>query len=602
MREASGERHVPRVDSTFRKPDTSFLNRSMPLSVVLGYSSLLGPRPRNEDFCGVVTPEGAELETKGILAAVADGVGGQQGGREAAEYTVRNLLSDYYATPDTWGVPQALDTVLKAQNRWLMAQGAVRCGLSGMATTLSALILRGSRYYTVHIGDSRIYRLRDGVLARLTTDHVWDHPEMQHVLKRAIGLDAHLALDHGDGDLCGGDVFLLASDGVWSTLGDARIGELLRQYGDPQEAATALATSATGRGAQDNCTAMVLHVAAVAQASLRDRLSAGRVLPPLPRLKPGDEIDGLRVEVLLHESRMTLLYRVLDLASGQLWVMKTLQLDACDREAQSALIHEEWLARRVTSPYFPQVAHHTQRAHLYYLMSWHAGASLQQRLDSGYRYPLGEAVQIALHLLKGVAALHRLGIVHRDIKPDNVHAGEDRQLRILDLGVAASDFDASATASASGDGAGECFGEINNPGTPSYMAPEMLRGEPASERSDLYAVGVTLYQLLTRKFPYGEVEPFQHPKFGDPLTPLRYRADIPEWLEAVLLKSVARDPRQRFETAEEFILALERGALEPLRVARRTPLLQRDPQMALKIVAAVSLVLNVLLIYLLLVR
>ncbi len=568
----------------------------MSLSVTLGYASLIGPRPRNEDFCGVVTPEGAELETKGILAAVADGVGGQQGGREAAEYTVRNLLSDYYATPDTWAVPQALDTVLKAQNRWLMAQGAVRRELSGMATTLSAVILRGSRYYTVHIGDSRIYRLRDGALTRLTSDHVWEHPEMRHVLKRAIGLDAHLSLDHGDGELKRGDVFLLASDGVWSTLGDARIGELLRQHGDPQEAATALATSATGRGAQDNCTAMVLRVEGVAQASLRDRLSAGRALPPLPRLKPGEEIDGLRVEALLHESRITLLYRVLDLASGQRLVLKTLRPEACDREAQNALIHEEWLARRVTSHYFPQVAHHERRAHLYYLMSWHEGASLQQRLDSGYRYPVGEAVQIALHLLKGVAALHRLGIVHRDIKPDNVHADADGRLRILDLGVAASDFDASDAMD------GEGFGEINNPGTPSYMAPEMLRGEPASESSDLYAVGVTLYQLLTRKYPYGEVEPFQHPKFGDPTTPLRYRADIPEWLEAVLLKAVAREPRQRFETAEEFILALERGALEPLRMPRRTPLLQRDPQMALKLVAAVSLVLNLLLLWLLIAR
>jgi serine/threonine protein phosphatase PrpC len=566
----------------------------MSLAVAVGYASLTGPRPGNEDFCGLVTPEGMELASRGVLAAVADGVGGQVGGREAAEYTVRGLLADYYATPETWSPPRALETVLKAQNRWLMAQGAVRRELAGMATTLSALVLRGSRYYTVHVGDSRIYLRRADRLQRLTTDHVWEHPDMQHVLKRAIGLDARLQLDQGDGLLQAGDVFLLASDGVWNTLGDARIDGLLRQHVEPQAAATALAQGAVDRGAQDNCTALVIRVDEVPTATLRDRLAAGRVLPPLPRLKPGDEIDGLRVESLLHESRMTLLYCVLDLAGGgQRRVLKTLRLDACDREAQNALIYEEWLARRVTSQHFPQVMSHEPRAHLYYLMSWHEGATLRQQLDVGQRYTVGAAVQLALDLLRGVAALHRLAIVHRDIKPDNIHLGQDGCLRLLDLGVAASD--------AEGAGESERFGEINNPGTPSYMAPELLAGTAAaSQASDLYAVGVTLYELLTCRYPYGEIEPFQHPKFGDPVTPLRYRPDIPAWLEAVLQKAVARDAVDRFETAEEFILALERGAFQALRSPRRMPLLQRDPHMGLKLLAVASLALNLLLLYLLL--
>ncbi len=574
------------------------------LATTAGYASLTGPRPRNEDFCGLVTPDGSDLQTKGVLAAVADGVGGQQGGREASEYTVRGLLADYYATPETWAPPKALDTVLKAQNRWLMAQGAVRRELAGMATTLSTVILRGSRYYTVHIGDSRIYLRRNGELRRLTNDHVWEHPDMQHVLKRAIGLDAQLQLDHGDGELCSGDQFMLASDGVWNTLGDARINALLRQHAEPQAAATALAQSALDHGAQDNCTAVVLRVDQVPTASLRDRLVAGRALPPLPRLKPGDEIDGLRIETLLHESLVTLLYRVVDLtsAAGQRWVLKTLRADACDQEAQNALIYEEWLARRVTSQQFPQIVDHGQRAHLYYLMSWHEGATLRQLLDRGQKYSIGEAVQIVLDVLKGIAALHRLGIVHRDIKPDNLHIGQDGRLRILDLGVAAAD--------AEREGSDERFGEINNPGTPSYMAPELLAAPVAdgraharaNESSDLYAIGVTLYQLLTRKYPYGEIEPFQHPKFGDPVTPLRYRPDIPEWLEAIMLKAVAREARQRFETAEEFILALERGALAPLRVPRRTPLFERDPHMALKLLTIVSLILNLFLLWLLIAR
>jgi serine/threonine protein kinase len=136
------------------------------------------------------------------------------------------------------------------------------------------------------------------------------------------------------------------------------------------------------------------------------------------------------------------------------------------------------------------------------------------------------------------------------------------------------------------------------------MAPELFgqSSEGANEQTDLYAVGVTLYQLLTRKYPYGEIEPFQTPRFGDPAPPTRYRPDIPDWLEAVLLKAVAREPKARFETAEEFLLAIERGAHRPLVVARKSPLLSRDPQLGLRLIVAASVTLNIFLIYLLLVR
>ncbi len=559
----------------------------MSLAVSVGHASLTGPRPQNEDFCGVVTPEGNELEVKGVLAAVADGVGGAAHGREAAEHTVRGLLADYYATSETWSVAKALDVVVMALNRWLVSQAAARRELAGMATTLTAVVLRGNRWYSAHAGDSRLYLWRDGQLARLTEDHVWEHPEMRHVLRRAVGLDAHLMLDHADGELKAGDVFLLASDGIWSTLGEAQLAERLARPGDLQETAEALAAAAVERGAQDNCTALLLRADGVPAASLRDRLAQGRRQPVPPRLKPGQTLDGLQVEEVLHESRATLLYRVKN-AAGQALVLKTLLPEADDEEAKNALLHEEWLARRLTAHYFPQVVAHPARSHLYYLMSWHEGETLKAMLARGHRFSVAEGAQIGLRLLKGIAALHRLGIAHRDIKPDNLHLGQDGRLRILDLGVAAAD--------------GIEHAEAANPGTPSYMAPELFAGTAASAQSDLYAAGVTLYELLTRKYPYGEIEPFQRPKFGEPVTPLRYRPDLPQWLEAVILKAVAREPKARFETAEEFLLALERGAHKPLALPRRTPLLQRDPQLALKLIAAASIALNLLLVWLLLAR
>lgn len=556
------------------------------LQLTVGHASATGPRQRNEDYCGFATPERAQLADKGALVALADGVSGGVGGLEAAEYTVRGLLADYYATPDTWEVPYALDKVLTAINRWLIALASKRRDLAGMSCTLSALVMRGCRYYLAHIGDSRVYRLRDAQLLQLTTDHVWDRPDMRHVLKRAVGLDEYLSIDFGEGDLQPGDVFLLVSDGVWEPVGDLGMLSVLNLYDSPQFAAEELVRTAHKRGGQDNASAMLVRIDAVPEQNLRDQLSADCHLPIPPRLKPGTLLDGFEVLALLHESRMSLLYQVRRLADGRLWVLKTLPPHvAGDIAVMNALIQEEWLAKRVIAHYFPQILPLAveERSALYYVMSWHEGATLQQHLDNGRHFTVAEVVQIGIRLAKGLAALQRLNVLHRDIKPANIHMGADDKLRILDFGVAASEGLHNLT-----DGAG----------TPSFMAPELIAGEAASVQSELYAAGVTLYYLLTRKYPYGEVEPFQHPKFGDPTPPARYRPEVPSWLENLLLKAVARDPRKRFETAEEMLLALEQGERRPLDMPRRTPLLERDPLLVWQILALFSIALNLMLIYL----
>ena len=118
----------------------------------------------------------------------------------------------------------------------------------------------------------------------------------------------------------------------------------------------------------------------------------------------------------------------------------------------------------------------------------------------------------------------------------------------------------------------------------------------------MYAAGVTLYHLLTRRYPYGEVEPFQHPRFGDPVPPSRYRPDIPRWLDLLILKAVARDKRLRFETAEEWRLALERGEHKPVLPLPRAPLAAREPLWLWRSLAIASVVVNLLLVYWLLLR
>ena len=563
----------------------------MTLKIIVGQTTDTGERERNEDYSGVVTPAAELLETKGALLAVADGVGGNAGGREAAEMTVRGVLSDYYATPDTWETAAALDKVLIALNRWVLSQAMRQREMAGMATTLSLLVLRGKRYVLAHVGDSRIYRLRGGELQQLTTDHVWDRPDMRHVLKRAIGLDKQLQVDYAEGELQVGDVFALMSDGVWEKLGQLGIHEILGLYHSPQMAADDLVKRALAAGSQDNATALVVRIEELGEENLSDLVAEARRLKVPHRLKIGEQLDDFEVLELLYESRASLLYKVKNISNGQVCVLKTLQpLMADDMESCNGLLNEEWLGKRVVSRYFAQVLPLAvdRRSCLYYLMSWHAGATLQQKLDSGQHFPAAEVGNIGIRIAKGLGALHRLNIVHRDIKPANLHQGEDGKLRILDLGVALNPNSKNETNS-------------GNPGTPSYMAPELFSGSSAHAQSDLYAAGVTLYHMLTRHYPYGEIEPFQRPRFGDPIPPTRYRPDIPHWLENIILKAVARDPALRFETAEEMLFALEIGERKPMLTPARSPLAERDPLMMWKGIALLSLAVNVLLIYLLIV-
>ena len=570
----------------------------MPLLVNTGHHSVAGVRPRNEDFVGMVTPNEPELSSKGLIAAIADGVSGNEGGREASEYAVRGLLTDYYATPDTWEITTSLEKVLVAINSWVQQQGSVRKELAGMASTLTALVIRGRMYYTAHVGDTRCYLMRDEKLQRLTQDHVWDRPEMQHVLTRAIGMDTRLAVDHGMGEVRQNDVFLLACDGVWSAMSEYDLGDFLKQVSQgkitPEQASHALCDAAITAGSLDNCSAIVLQVDTLPEGDLRDALSELRSLPVPAKSKVGQTIDGYVVERILHTSQTTLLYLVHDAAHHRKLVLKTLHPDrANDAHDRSAFAHEAWLAKRVVARFFPQVITPDQRNFLYYLSTWHAGDSLQTRLDTGQHFTVPDAITYGCKLVRAMAALHRRSIVHRDIKPANVHLGDDDEIRILDLGVAQSGLDAEDhSLSAS----------YTMAGTPSFLAPEQFNGASAARNTDIYATGVTLYYLLTRHYPYGEIEPFQRPKFNEPIVPSRYRPDIPAWLENVLLKAIARDPQTRFETAEEFLLALERGAARPLPAPVNTPLIKRDPATLWRAIAISAIVFNLLLLYVLLVR
>lgn len=550
----------------------------MSLQLNFAQASATGPREENQDALRLVTPAPELAASKGYLFALADGVSQCADGGLAARASLQALALDYYATPATWSVAQALDRLLLAQNRWLRAQGSGQ----PLLTTLSALVLRGRRFTLAHVGDCRVYRWHAGHLQCLSEDHVWDQPGMQHVLKRALGLDQHLLVDYLEGELQPGESFLLLSDGVWASLGDQHIQAVLREQPDLQLAVDTLVASAHLNGSQDNASALLVQVEQLGTANLGDTLAQLQQWPVPGPLREGQVIDGWQTEKLLSHSRQSLLYRVRD-GQGRAWLLKTLPyVRGQEPGAAQGLLLEEWFLRRVAGRHFPELHTASQRQHLYYVMREYPGQSLAALLAEHGPLPMPQWLELARQLLQAVGVLHRRNLLHRDIKPENLHLGSDGQLRLLDFGLA------------------YCPGLSEDPlhelpGTPSYIAPEAFDGQPPSPRQDLYAVGVTLYHLLTGHYPYGEVEAFQRPRFGQPVNAARYRPDLPEWLQHNLQQALAADPAQRFETAEHWLLLLERGDRQEL-PSRPRPLLEREPLKVWRTLALLSLLFNLILL------
>ncbi|AUG01258.1 protein kinase [Pseudomonas sp. 09C 129] len=552
----------------------------MSLQLSHAQASAIGPRAENQDALRLVTPAPTLAASKGLLFAIADGVSQCADGGLAARSTLQALALDYYATPETWAVAQALERLLLAQNRWLQANG----GGQPLLTTVSALVLRGRRFTLAHVGDCRVYRWHADQLQRISDDHVWDQPGMQHVLKRALGLDQHLVVDFLDGELRENESFLMLSDGVWATLGDTAIAAILRDQPDLDSAVQTLVSAAHLAGSQDNASALLVRVEALGESSIGDALIHLQQWPLPPPLKPGQHFEGWQVVEVLGQSQQSLLYRVLD-AQQQPWLLKTLPGHLHDdHQAGQSLLSEEWFLRRVAGRHFPEVHAATSRQHLYYVMREYPGQTLAEHLQQHGPLPLAQWQDLAERLLRAVGLLHRRQILHRDIKPENLLLGDDGELRLLDFGLAYC------------PGLSEDQAHLL-PGTPSYIAPEAFNGVAPTPRQDLYAVGVTLYHLLTGHFPYGEIEAFQRPRFTTPVSASRYRPDLPDWLEQSLERAVQADPAQRYETAEEWLLALEQGERRSLSVRPR-PLLEREPLKVWRTLALVSLLLNLLLLYL----
>ncbi len=534
------------------------------LLAAAGFASETGKRAENQDFVGIYTATEMERMRHGMIAALADGVGGARGGRVAAELAVRELIDGLYVQPDTIGPAAAVHRVMAPFNRWLHAMGKSE-QMAHAATTFTALIVKGRKAHVLHVGDSRAWHFRDGRLTCLTQDHTHSHPDQRHILFRALGIEERLRLDHHEVALDVHDRLLLTSDGVHGVLDAKRIAALLGARHSAEADAAALVDAALSAGSQDNASAAIIDIIAL-PAPDHDAV-AGDIarLPILPPPEEQQSIDGFYLEQLLSDGRYTRLFRATDTSNGQSVAIKFPKPALLSEQgARLAFAREILVGSRINSPFVGGVIAVTpeRQTRLYGVQPFYEGITLEERLKSHIGF--SESLKIATSLTRAVAALHRLDIIHRDIKPENVILTKAGGLKLIDLGVArlprVDEFAVS---------------EI--PGTPSYLAPEMFNGNMGDAATDQFALGVTLWRLFVGRYPYGETEAFARPRFGRLESPSRYRAEIPAWLDAALMRSVAVDPSERFGDIIELLRALEGGASVARTPLHAVPLLERNP-------------------------
>ncbi len=548
------------------------------LHVAIGQATEQGGRVENQDFVACYVGRARGPLTISLVAALSDGMGGAKGGRVAAELAVRGFIEACLDQPATVGIARIGAAAADSVNRWIHTLGRSDPELNGMACTLSALVLCGRSTHLVHVGDSRVYRLRDGALVQLTTDHTLGAPGTTHALTRAVGAQDSLRVDHFKETVHLHDRYLICSDGVHGTLSRKEIHALLAKRAAPKETAAQLVEPAKTGTDTDNATALVLDILALPETQFADfeLATADRPLRSAPA--SGDIIDDYELGTQLADGQYMRVFRARDRSGGRDVVLKFPKpRPGLDTLLRNALLREMWIATHVRSPFVTESLEPPaeRRSCLYGVLPFYEGETLEQRLLRRPQVTLAAGLAIAIKLTKALAALHRAGIIHRDIKPENIMLEADGGLKLIDLGVARlRQFEDAET--------------LEVPGTRSYMAPELFTGTAADESTDLFALGVTVYRMFTGgAYPYGEMEPFAQPRFGKAAVLTKSRPDLPAWLERSLARAISLDRRERYADAIEFGFELEHGSLRAVpQPVERPSLYDRHPVRFWQVVSA----------------
>ena len=515
----------------------------------------------NEDYVGVMLGDLAARAARGSVIALADGVSASQGGRVAAELSVRTFIDAYYGLPETLQPSVAAARSLEAVHDWLHHMGRVDPTLKQMAASFAALVIRRATAYLVAAGDVRVYLLRDGQLAQIGEDDIVPVAFGSYVA-HAVGMNPALVTRFETFELREHDRLLLCSDGLYRHVPTRELQTVLAARNGAMETARRLDTLALTRGSQDDVTSAVIDVGSL---PLLDGGYLERVVGMLPILAvpdAGDVIDGYRLESVLSDGFYSRIFAGRDLADPDTPLALKFPKPRVeqDENIRQSIVRERWLAGKVgeAGVLAPLPVDANRQTRLYVVMPLGEGVTLETLLSAPQPLALPRAIAIARHLGRSIDALNRRHVYHRDIKPENVLVMRDDSTCLLDLGFGYMPGMALP-------------GPAAAPGSPAYMAPELMRGAQGDARSEVFAYGVTLYRLFSGgKLPYG---------FNGRVPLYEHRLDAPQWLDLVLEKAMQPDPARRYQDVLAVCADLERlssgqGAMAPV---RRKPLLEREP-------------------------
>jgi serine/threonine protein phosphatase PrpC len=548
---------------------------NQPLEVSIGSATNKGVKPINQDFMGSLIPQEPALSAKGIVLAMADGISSSQVSQIASQTAVSSFLDDYYCTSESWSVKSSVQKVVKSINSWLFAQtrnSPYRYEKDkGYICTFSALILKSNTAHLFHSGDTRIYRLSGGQLEQLTVDHRRVVSADVSYLSRALGIDQALEIDYQSQSIEKGDIFIICTEGVYEFIDDQKISQQIAMAESLDLAANAIIKQALTQGSDDNLSIQIVRVENVPNYQL-DEIQQLTALPVPPSLTARMHFDGYEIIREIYISSRSHVFLARDLDSLQTVVIKTPSMELRnDALYLERFMLEEWIAKRVNNPHVAKaIEPNRKRNFLYLVTEYIEGISLHQWMIDNPKPSLEEVRVIIEQVVKGLQAFHRQEMIHQDIRPQNIMIDLSNTVKIIDFG---STYIAGVT--------GSKTEEIMR-GTLLYSAPEYFLGQQGSPQSDIYALAVMTYQMLSGRFPYGvEISKARSAKEPRRLVYNRLvddESELPSWIDDALQKALQINPLKRYSELSEFIYDL-RNPNKVFLSRTRPPLMQRDPIM-----------------------
>ncbi len=268
-------------------------------------------------------------------------------------------------------------------------------------------------------------------------------------------------------------------------------------------------------------------------------------------VKNGDILDHYRIDSAVARSGMASIFRATDLNDGKTVAVK---VPHPEMESEPALFErfqrEGEIGRMMNHPGVMKVLDSQKRTRVYMVMEWVEGKLLRTVMSEQRPMPEERAIQLAINILEALQHIHSRGVAHRDLKPENVMVdGEDR-IKLIDFGIASK-----------ADARRLTFGKLSQVmGTPDYISPEQVKGKRGDARSDLYSLGIMLYEMLTGKLPFVGENPFaimNERVLNNPIPPRAVNSQITPELQEILYRALEREPANRYKSAEEFIWDLQ---------------------------------------------